>query len=118
MNERDRRQGLERAIAEQERLRGTVDDGVLDLTIGALRAQLDALAAPPPDRRRRQATVLFADVRGFTALAERLDAEVVSDVMDDVWARIDGIIVEHGGGIEVSEAQPTGTTFTVELPVV
>jgi signal transduction histidine kinase len=26
------------------------------------------------------------------------------------------IIVEHGGGIEVSEAQPAGTTFTVELP--
>jgi signal transduction histidine kinase len=26
------------------------------------------------------------------------------------------IIVEHGGGIEVSGAQPTGTTFTVELP--
>jgi len=26
------------------------------------------------------------------------------------------IIVEHGGGIEVSAAQPTGTTFTVELP--
>ena len=26
------------------------------------------------------------------------------------------IIVEHGGGIEVSSAQPSGTTFTVELP--
>ncbi|HEX5070817.1 MAG TPA: ATP-binding protein [Vicinamibacterales bacterium] len=26
------------------------------------------------------------------------------------------IVVEHGGGIEVSGAQPTGTTFTVELP--
>ena len=26
------------------------------------------------------------------------------------------IIVEHGGGIEVTEAQPAGTTFTVELP--
>jgi two-component system nitrogen regulation sensor histidine kinase NtrY len=26
------------------------------------------------------------------------------------------IIVEHGGGVEVSPAQPTGTTFTVELP--
>jgi two-component system nitrogen regulation sensor histidine kinase NtrY len=26
------------------------------------------------------------------------------------------IIVEHGGGIEVSAAQPSGTTFTVELP--
>jgi two-component system nitrogen regulation sensor histidine kinase NtrY len=26
------------------------------------------------------------------------------------------IIVEHGGGVEVTPAQPTGTTFTVELP--
>jgi signal transduction histidine kinase len=26
------------------------------------------------------------------------------------------IIVEHGGGIEVTGAHPTGTTFTVELP--
>jgi signal transduction histidine kinase len=26
------------------------------------------------------------------------------------------IIVEHGGGIEVTDAHPTGTTFTVELP--
>ena len=26
------------------------------------------------------------------------------------------IIVEHGGGIEVSDANPAGTTFTVELP--
>jgi two-component system, NtrC family, nitrogen regulation sensor histidine kinase NtrY len=26
------------------------------------------------------------------------------------------IVVEHGGGIEVDAAQPTGTTFTVELP--
>jgi two-component system, NtrC family, nitrogen regulation sensor histidine kinase NtrY len=26
------------------------------------------------------------------------------------------IVVEHGGGIEVGEAEPSGTTFTVELP--
>jgi nitrogen fixation/metabolism regulation signal transduction histidine kinase len=26
------------------------------------------------------------------------------------------IVVEHGGGIEASDAAPTGTTFTVELP--
>jgi two-component system, NtrC family, nitrogen regulation sensor histidine kinase NtrY len=26
------------------------------------------------------------------------------------------IVVEHGGGIEVGEVQPTGTAFTVELP--
>jgi two-component system nitrogen regulation sensor histidine kinase NtrY len=27
------------------------------------------------------------------------------------------IVVEHGGGIEVGDAMPTGTTFTVDLPV-
>jgi signal transduction histidine kinase len=26
------------------------------------------------------------------------------------------IVVEHGGGIEVGDARPTGTIFTVELP--
>jgi signal transduction histidine kinase len=26
------------------------------------------------------------------------------------------IIVQHGGGIEVGAAQPSGTTFTIELP--
>ena len=26
------------------------------------------------------------------------------------------ILVEHGGGIEADEAQPSGTRFTVELP--
>ena len=26
------------------------------------------------------------------------------------------IVVEHGGGIEVGDVQPNGTTFTVDLP--
>ncbi len=26
------------------------------------------------------------------------------------------IVVEHGGGIEAGEAEPSGTTFTIELP--
>ena len=26
------------------------------------------------------------------------------------------IVAEHGGGVEVSDVQPSGTTFTVELP--
>ena len=41
-----------------------------------------ASACPPPapatgEADRRQVTVLFADLTGFTALAERLDPEVV-----------------------------------------
>ena len=98
MNEREQ---IEAAIAAQEGLRGTVDDAVVDLTVSALRAQLATLApTADQDRRRRQATVLFADVQGFTALSERLDAEEVGDVMEDVWDRLDRVIVEHGGRID------------------
>ena len=67
-------------------------------------------AALPPGREvggggtttvstRKQVTVLFADVSGYTALSEKLDAEEVRDLMDDLWARLDPLITDHGGRI-------------------
>ena len=64
-----------------------------------LRKQLGDLDADP-SRRRRQVTVLFADVSGFTAMSEQMDAEKVTEVMNDVWARLDDVVVEHGGRID------------------
>jgi len=57
---------------------------------------------PIPQRKpfpeeRRMATVLFADVQGFTSLAEQLDFETVSDLVKDIWSRLDAV-VEGGGG--------------------
>ncbi len=49
---------------------------------------------------RRLATVLFADVQGFTALAEQLDFETVSDLIKGIWTRLDKIIETHGGYID------------------
>jgi len=49
---------------------------------------------------RRWATVLFADVRGFTTLSERLDFESVSDLIKDVWLRLDDVIRTNGGYID------------------
>ena len=49
---------------------------------------------------RRVATVLFADVQGFTELSERMDFEAVSDLIKEVWLRVDTIIEEHGGYID------------------
>jgi class 3 adenylate cyclase len=49
---------------------------------------------------RRLASVLFADVQGFTALAEKLDFETVSDMIKDIWQRLDKIIETHGGYID------------------
>lgn len=49
---------------------------------------------------RRLATVLFADVQGFTTLAEKLDFETVSDLIKGIWLRLDKVIENHGGYID------------------
>ena len=51
-------------------------------------------------RRRRQVTVLFADVVGFTALSEHLDVEDVSDAMNTLWSRLDQQVLDHGGRVD------------------
>ncbi|HTH04380.1 MAG TPA: adenylate/guanylate cyclase domain-containing protein, partial [Ilumatobacteraceae bacterium] len=95
MNEREQ---LERAIAAQEQLRGVVADEIVDLTVESLQRQLSALEST--DQRRRHATVLFADVHGFTRMSSGLDAEVVTDVMNQLWDRLDGAITSFGGHID------------------
>jgi class 3 adenylate cyclase len=49
---------------------------------------------------RRLATVLFADVQGFTALAEQLDYETVSDLINGLWKWLDKVIETHDGYID------------------
>ena len=95
MTDRDQ---LELAIAAQEGLRGAVPDAVIDVAVAALRDRLAALERAEP--RRRQVTVLFADVSGFTAMSEQLDAEVVAEVMNELWRRLDAVITDHGGRID------------------
>ena len=92
------RQQLAAAIAAQEALRATVGDDVVDATVAMLRAQLPAI--DDETRRRRQVTVLFADVSGFTAMSESMDAEEVAGVMNDLWAQLDEVVVGHGGRID------------------
>jgi class 3 adenylate cyclase len=94
------RQGVLRAIAAQESLRGTIDDEVIDLAVAALQAQLGDDPVDAPAERRRQATVLFADVAGFTAMSEGVDAEVVAALMNDLWAGVDAAIARHGGRVD------------------
>ncbi len=49
---------------------------------------------------RRIATVLFADVHGFTPLAEQLDYETVSDMVKGIWLKLDKVIELHNGYID------------------
>jgi class 3 adenylate cyclase/tetratricopeptide (TPR) repeat protein len=95
----DRDRVLE-AIAAQEALRGDVPDEVIDIAVAALRAQLDGDPTPKVADRRRQATVLFADVAGFTAMSEDVDAEVLAGLMNELWAALDAQIRGHGGRVD------------------
>ena len=48
----------------------------------------------------KQVTVLFADLYGFTALAETLDAEEVSEAMAALWQRVDAAVMDFGGTVD------------------
>jgi class 3 adenylate cyclase/tetratricopeptide (TPR) repeat protein len=49
---------------------------------------------------RRLVTVLFADVSGFTALCENLDAEDVALTMNRVFIELTDVIEAHGGVVD------------------
>jgi hypothetical protein len=91
---------LKLALAAQENLRAALGDAVVDTTIAALREKLAALQAQPPGEQHKLLTVLFADVSGFTAMSEMLDAEAVRDTMNALWQRLDAAITSHGGVID------------------
>jgi class 3 adenylate cyclase len=49
---------------------------------------------------RRHVTVLFADLSGFTALAERLDAEDVRAFQSRLFETLAGVIARYDGFVE------------------
>ena len=49
---------------------------------------------------RRLATVLLADIQGLSRLAERMDFEIVTNLIKDVWLLVDEIIGSHGGYVD------------------
>lgn len=44
-----------------------------------------------------EATVLFADIRGFTSLAENKDPQAVLDLLNDYLTRVTDAVIKHGG---------------------
>ncbi|MCJ7794112.1 AAA family ATPase, partial [Candidatus Bathyarchaeota archaeon] len=48
---------------------------------------------------RSEATILFVDIRGFTKLADQLDPEKATEIINNIFEPIVGIIDNHGGGI-------------------
>ncbi|MFD0258598.1 adenylate/guanylate cyclase domain-containing protein [Kitasatospora indigofera] len=57
-------------------------------------------AAAQPVRARRTVTVVFADLAGSTALAERLDPEALREVMLRYYTLMRDCLEHHGGTVE------------------
>ncbi|MDQ3935222.1 MAG: AAA family ATPase, partial [Actinomycetota bacterium] len=59
--------------------------------------------APRPDsppEERRQVTVLFADLSGYTAVAERMDPESVKSLVDRALRRLGDEVTRFGGTVD------------------
>ncbi len=117
MTERDR---LEQAIHLLETQRDVLGDAVVETALAPLRAKLTALnetlagpgsvdaSAPSPfDGERRPVTILFCDVKGSTAMAEKMDPEEWArtiqralEYLTEPVRRHDGTVAEvRGDGI-------------------
>jgi class 3 adenylate cyclase/tetratricopeptide (TPR) repeat protein len=90
---------LEQGIAALEAQRGVLGDAVVDAMLGPIREKLSALKAQQSEQRK-QVSVLFADLSGFTALSETLDVEEVRERLNRLWERLDTIITAHGGRVD------------------
>jgi class 3 adenylate cyclase/tetratricopeptide (TPR) repeat protein len=84
------RLALEVAGAELEAATSSTDPA------GSVRSAADEV----PVEERKLATVLFADVVGFTSLAERTDPEVVARMVDGAFQELARVVAEHGGTVD------------------
>jgi len=92
---------IKQAIQHLEAQRAALGNEVVEAALGPLRERLAALEQKAQGSgTRRQVTVLFADVSGFTAMAESSDHEVVRDTMNALWQKLDAAITTHGGRVD------------------
>src|SRR5574337_853260 len=96
------REQLEQAIAALEAQRDTLGSAVVETALIPLREKLAVLIAQEQllEQHRKHVTVLFAEVSGFTALFEKMDAEDVGDTLNRLWQRLDVVITAYGGRID------------------
>ncbi|HEY6132752.1 MAG TPA: adenylate/guanylate cyclase domain-containing protein [Rubrivivax sp.] len=97
-------QQLQSGIQALEAQRGLLGDAVVDTAVATLKAKLATLAAPPappaePAQALKQVSILFLDVVGSTTLAQHLDPEAISAVMDDALARGTSVVQAHRGKV-------------------
>lgn len=97
---------LKEAIKSLESQRAILGDAVVDLSLKALQLQLqiaELVSTQAPATflesggQRCYATILFSDLSGYTAMNEKLDPEVVQEMMNRIKARAIQVVERHEG---------------------
>jgi len=95
---------IDRAITALEANRTLLGDEIVNVALASLREKLSGLdidrRAVRVPQQRKLVTVLFADMSGFTAMSETMDHEIVNDVINSLWSRVDKAIHDHSGRID------------------
>jgi class 3 adenylate cyclase len=82
-------------IAEKRRMRSLLEK---TMSTDVARAMIDQPTAL--DGAIREATILFSDIRGFTALAEELGANRIVDLLNEYFSYMADVIGAEGGIID------------------
>jgi class 3 adenylate cyclase/tetratricopeptide (TPR) repeat protein len=71
----------------------------------------NALDSSRSEAERRQITVFFSDLSGFTALSEKLDPEDVQGIMNRVFSHATRIVQKYGGRIDKFQGDAVMAVF-------
>jgi class 3 adenylate cyclase/tetratricopeptide (TPR) repeat protein len=91
---------IQQAIRALEGQRQSLGDEVVETALAPLHARLASLQAGMLVEQRKLATVLFADLVGFTALSAQMDPEDMRELLNDYFDRCRRILAQYGGIVE------------------
>ena len=97
MSDHDELENVSMAIAGLEGQRAVLGDAVVDSAIHALRQQLRHGESAD---ERKLVTILFCDISGFTALAEKQDPEEVRELINACFDQLVPVVQKYGGTID------------------
>ncbi len=96
---------LQSAIAGLEAQRALLGDAVVETAVAALRKQLadierPAVPAPLLEGEFKLVTILFADISGFTPMAEKLGPEQIRSLMNACFETLVPVIERYQGVVD------------------